>query len=195
MPIYAIDDFVPVIKANSYIHPSAEIIGDVIIEEDCFVGPCAVLRGDFGRIYVGHHSNIQDGCVLHSFPDKDCHLEPYCHVGHAAVVHGCRIGENALVGMNSVIMDDAVIGRESIVAASAFVRANFQCEPRSLVIGTPAKVVRSLEQAEINWKTQGTAEYTALAHRAIASMREIEPLREIQPNRPRFHDSLHQTKG
>ncbi len=195
MPIYQIDNFIPVIHPSSYIHPSAEIIGDVIIEENCFIGPCAVLRGDFGRIHVSHHSNIQDNCVLHSFPDKDCFLEPYSHIGHCAVLHGCRIGENALIGMNAVVMDDSVIGKESMVAASSFVRAKFTCKPRSMVMGIPAKVARKLSDDEIKWKSQGTQEYTQLAVRANNTMQQVEPLTQIQANRPRYQDSTHQTKS
>ncbi|MGX5174262.1 acyltransferase [Aliikangiella sp. IMCC44653] len=195
MPVYAIDNFVPVIKPTAFIHPSAEIIGDVIIEDHCYIGPCAVLRGDFGRIHVSHHSNIQDCCVLHSFPDKDCFLEPYSHIGHSAVLHGCRIGENALIGMNAVVMDDAIIGQESMVAACSFVRAKFTCDARSMVMGTPAKVARQLSAEEVNWKTQGTKEYTQLALRAKQSLREVEALSEIQPDRPRFNSSNHQTKS
>jgi phenylacetic acid degradation protein len=194
MPIYAIDNLIPVIKSNSYVHPSAEIIGDVIIEEHCYIGPNAVLRGDFGRIYVAHHSNVQDNCVLHSFPDKDCHLEPYSHIGHGAILHGCTIGENSLVGMNAVVMDDAVIGAQSMVAACSFVRAKFECEPRSMVMGIPGKVVRSLSEQEVNWKKQGTAEYVELAQRSVNTMREIEPLGEEQAERPRYNESTHQTK-
>jgi len=194
VPIYAIDNFVPVIKKNTYIHPSAEIIGDVIIEENCYIAAGAVLRGDFGRIYVGHHSNVQDNCVLHSFPDKDCHLEAYSHIGHCAVLHGCRIGENALIGMNAVVMDDAFIGSESIVAASSFVRGGFQCEPRSMVMGIPAKVVRQVSDKEIGWKKTGTLEYVELANRSTTTMREIEPLTEVQTDRPRYQDSVHVTK-
>ena len=133
--------------------------------------------------------------MLHSFPDKDCHLEAYSHIGHCAVLHGCRIGQNGLVGMNSVIMDDAFIGAESIVAASSFVRAKFSCEPRSMVIGTPAKVIRQVTDDEIRWKSQGTAEYVELAKRSNSTMREIEPLTKIQPDRPRFQDSTHKTKN
>ena len=194
MPIYAIDDLIPVIKSNSYVHPSAEIIGDVIIEEHCYIGPNAVLRGDFGRIFVGHHSNVQDNCVCHSFPDKDCHLEPYSHIGHGAILHGCTIGENALVGMNSVVMDDSKIGAESMVAANAFVRAKFECEPRSMVMGTPAKVTRSLTEQEVTWKSSGTNEYVELAQRSVNTMREVEALDEEQADRPRYGESSHQTK-
>jgi phenylacetic acid degradation protein len=194
MPIYAIDDLIPVIKSNSYVHPSAEIIGDVIIEEHCYIGPNAVLRGDFGRIFVGHHSNVQDNCVCHSFPDKDCHLEPYSHIGHGAILHGCTIGENALVGMNSVVMDDSKIGAESMVAANAFVRAKFECEPRSMVMGTPAKVTRSLTEQEVTWKSNGTNEYVELAKRSVNTMREVEALDSEQADRPRYGESSHQTK-
>ncbi len=194
MPVYAIDDLIPVIDSSSYVHPSAEVIGDVIIEDNCYIGPHAVLRGDFGRIYVSHHSNIQDNCVLHSFPDKDCFLEPYSHIGHCAVLHGCSIGENSLIGMNAVVMDDAEIGSESIVAASSFVRANFNCEPRSMVMGIPAKFVRKVSDEEINWKKQGTNEYVELVSRSLKTLREVTPLAEQQPDRPRYTQSSHQTK-
>lgn len=195
MPIYALEDFIPVIKRNTYIHPSAEIIGDVIIEENCFIGPGAVLRGDFGRIFVGHHSNIQDTCVLHSFPDKDCHLEPYSHIGHGAILHGCLIGEHALVGMNAVVMDDAKIGAESFVAASSFVRAGFECDKRSMVMGTPAKVVREVTDQEFGWKKAGTQEYVELGERFRETLREVLPLNAEQENRPRFQGSAHKPKS
>lgn len=195
MPVYAIDDLHPVIKPSSYVHPSAEIIGDVIIEENCYIGPNAVLRGDFGRIHVHANCNVQDNCVLHSFPAKDCVLEPFSHIGHSSVLHGCHIGENALVGMNAVIMDDAVIGKESIVAASAFVKAKFQCEPRKMLVGAPAKVLRALTEQEVEWKTNGTHEYIRLAKRCIDSLREVKPLNEIQAQRPRYTQSSHKTKS
>ena len=194
MPIYALDDFIPVIHPSSFIHPSAEIIGDVIVEANCYIGPNAVLRGDFGRIHVCANSNVQDACVLHSFPKKDCYLEPFSHIGHGAILHGCLIGENALIGMNAVVMDDAKIGAESIVAASAFVKSKFSCEPRSMVVGTPAKIIRQLTEQEVNWKTAGTLEYINLAKRCVNSLREVEPLKEIQNDRPRFQESAHKTK-
>lgn len=195
MPVYAIDNLIPVVKASSYVHPSAEIIGDVIIEEYCYIGPGAVLRGDFGRIYVAHHSNIQDNCVLHSFPDKDCVLQPYSHIGHCAVLHGCQIGENSLIGMNSVVMDDAKIGRDSIVAAQSFVRASFVCPPRSLVMGTPAKISREVSEQEILWKKQGTQEYIELVKRCLTSLKPVKPLSQVQSDRPRYLGSSHSTKS
>ena len=195
MPIYAIEDFIPVIKSNTYIHPSAEIIGDVIIEEHCFIGPNAVLRGDFGRIHVHHHSNVQDNCVIHSFPNKDTILHPYSHIGHGAILHGCTIEENSLVGMNAVVLDEAIIGAESIVAASSFVRAKFVCEPRSMVMGIPAKVSKTLTEQEVSWKTSGTDEYIKLTQRALDTMRIVEPLSEVQDDRPSYQESTHRYKN
>jgi carbonic anhydrase/acetyltransferase-like protein (isoleucine patch superfamily) len=194
MPIYAIENLIPVIHPSSFIHPSAEIIGDVIIEEHCYIGPNAVLRGDFGRIYISAHSNVQDCCVLHSFPNKDCHLEPYSHIGHSAVLHGCFIGRNSLVGMNAVVMDDAKIGAESIVAASAFVKSKFVCAERSMLVGSPAKVLRQITDEEIKWKTQGSIEYVTLAFRCLKGLREVKPLVTIQADRTRYNKSNHTLK-
>ncbi len=195
MPIYAIDNFVPVIKSNTYIHPAATIIGDVIIEEHCYIGAGAVLRGDFGRIYIAHHSNVQDNCVLHSFPDKDCLLEDHSHIGHNAVLHGCIIGRHSLVGMNAVVMDDARIGSESIIAACSFVTSQFSCDSRSMVMGIPAVVKRRLTESEINWKKQGTQEYIELSRRSIETMQETTPLTEVQINRPRYKKKTHIQKN
>ncbi|MEX2524372.1 MAG: phenylacetic acid degradation protein PaaY [Gammaproteobacteria bacterium] len=186
MPVYAIEDLIPVIDPTTYVHPSAVIIGDVIIGGGCYIGPNAVLRGDFGRIIVGSGVNIQDTCVMHGFPGKDCVVEDNGHIGHGAVLHGCRIKRNALVGMNAVIMDNAVIGEESFVGAAAFVKTGLTCEARSLVVGNPASVKRLLNDDEIDWKTRGTREYQELARRSLESLREVEPLTEPQADRPRF---------
>jgi phenylacetic acid degradation protein len=195
MPIYAIDDLLPVVNPSAFIHPSAEIIGDVIVGAGCYIGPNAVLRGDFGRIHLHANCNVQDNCVIHSFPEKDCILEPFSHIGHGAILHGCTIGEHSLVGMNSVIMDDATIGKESIVAASAFVKSGFSCEPRSMLVGSPAKFLRAVSDQEFGWKEQGTHEYMKLAQRCANSLREVEPLTEIQADRPRFTASSHKPKN
>lgn len=151
--------------------------------------------GDFGRIVIGDGSNVQDNCVLHSFPGQDCIVQANGHIGHAAVLHGCTIGENALVGMNAVVMDKAIIGAESIVAASAFVKSGFECAPRSMLVGNPATIRRELRADEVAWKTQGTQEYQRLTERCFNSFREIEPLTQIQNDRPRFVASNHKIKG
>ena len=168
MPIYEFEELVPVVDESAYVHPTAVLIGDVLIGAGCYVGANAVLRGDFGRLTLLAGSNLQDTCVMHGFPECDTIIEESGHVGHGAVLHGCRVGRNALVGMNAVIMDNAVIGAESIVAAMAFVKADMQVPPRSLVAGVPGKVIRQVTQQELDWKTTGTAVYQELVLRSRA---------------------------
>ena len=194
MPIYAIEDLHPVVDPTAFIHPTATLIGDVIIGAHCYVGPNASLRGDFGRIIMKDGSNIQDNCVAHSFPNQDCIVEEDGHVGHGAVLHGCTIGRNALVGMNSVIMDKAVIGAESLVAACAFVKTGFTCPPRSLIAGAPASIKRQMTDQDISWKSNGTKEYQQLVIRCHKSLREVKALKQVQDRRPRFDQSNHQLK-
>ncbi len=184
--VYSIEGIVPVIDPAAFVHPTAVLIGDVIIGSRCYVGPNASLRGDFGRIILEAGSNVQDTCVLHSFPGMDTVIEADGHIGHGAVLHGCRVGRNAMVGMNAVIMDGVEIGESCIVAAAAFVKSNARIPPRSLVVGAPAKVARELTEEEIAWKTGGTAVYQGLARRSLMTMRKVEPLREAEANRKRL---------
>ena len=184
--VYAIDGITPVVDPTAYVHPSAVLIGDVIVGPDCYVGPCASLRGDFGRLILERGSNLQDTCVMHGFPGTDTVVEENGHIGHGAVLHGCRVGKNALIGMNAVIMDNAVIGESSIVAASAFIKASQEVPPRVLVAGVPAKVIRPLSEQEMAWKADGTRTYQELTRRSLASMVETTPLRTVEADRPRF---------
>ncbi|ENO97079.1 phenylacetic acid degradation protein PaaY, partial [Thauera phenylacetica B4P] len=187
LKVYAIDGIVPVVDPTAYVHPSAVLIGDVIVGPDCYVGPCACLRGDFGRLILERGSNLQDTCVMHGFPGTDTVVEEDGHIGHGAVLHGCRVGRNALVGMNAVIMDNAVIGESSIVAAAAFVKAGVEIPPRMLVAGMPAKAIRPLSDEEIRWKSSGTATYQDLTRRSLATMEETVPLTAVEAGRKRIH--------
>ena len=195
MPCYAFENLVPVVYPSSWVHPTAVLIGDVIIGRNCFIGPNAVLRGDFGRIEIRDGCNVQDTCVLHCFPGRDCTVESDGHIGHGAVLHGCRIGRNSLIGMNAVVMDNALIGEESLVGATAFVKSGFECPPRSLVVGSPARILRKLEEHEVAWKSRATREYQALAVRSLDSVREASPLTEVEPDRPRFEPGLLRPKA
>ncbi len=184
--VYAIDGIVPVVDPTAFVHPSAVLIGDVIIGPGCYVGPCACLRGDFGRLILERGANLQDTCVMHGFPGTDTVVEENGHIGHGAVLHGCRIGRNALVGMNAVIMDNAVIGESTIVAACAFVKAGAEIPARSLVAGMPAKVIRQLTEEEIAWKGDGTKTYQDLTRRSLESMHETAPLTAVEADRKRI---------
>ena len=185
MPCYEFEGIRPVVDPTAYVHPDAVLIGDVIIGPRCFVGPGASLRGDIGRLTVKAGANIQDNCVLHTFPGRDVLVEENGHVGHGAVLHGCTVRRGALVGISAVVMDDAEIGEASLVAAMAFVKAKTVVPPRTLVAGVPAKVVRALEPDEIDWKGQGTEIYEHLAERYRVTAAVVEPLTAVEPERKR----------
>ena len=186
MPCYAIDGLVPVIDPGAFVHPAAVVIGDVWIGPGVYVGPCASLRGDFGRLVIEQGANVQDNCTLHGFPASETLVEADGHIGHGAVLHGCIVRRGALVGMNAVVMDEAEIGERAIVAASAFVRAAMKVPPRTLAAGVPAKVVRELTEQEMAWKHDGTRVYQDLVRRCHASLQEVQPLAAADRTRRRL---------
>ena len=184
--VFAINGVTPVVDPSAYVHPSAVLIGDVIVGAGCYIGPCASLRGDFGRIEVRAGANLQDACVAHGFPGTDTIVAEDGHIGHGAILHGCVVERNALVGMNAVINDNAVIGESAIVAAMAFVKAKMVVPPRTLVAGMPARLVRELTETELAWKIEGTRSYQELTRRSLATMRATAPLTAVEPDRQRI---------
>ena len=186
MPCYALEGLTPVVDASAFVHPTAVLIGDVIVGPGCYVGPCACLRGDFGRIVLERGANLQDTCVIHGFPKHDTLVEENGHIGHGAVLHSCIVRRDALVGMNAVVMDEAEVGEAAIVAACAFVPAGMKVPPGSLAAGVPAKVRRQLTAEEIAWKLEGTLTYQALAQRCRAGLEEVQPLLAAEPDRRRL---------
>ena len=184
--VYAIDGITPVVHPTAFVHPSAVLIGDVIVGARAYVGPCASLRGDFGRIVVEEGANIQDSCILHGFPGTDTVVGAECTIGHGAVLHGCVLGRGALVGMNAVVNDFAQVGEDAMVAALAFVKAKDRIPARSLAVGIPAKVVRTLSEEELRWKHDNMVVYQELAARSRNTMQEVEARTEIEKDRRRF---------
>jgi len=144
----------PKLGQGVYIARTATVIGDVTLGAHASVWYGAVLRGDINRIVVGHHTNIQDNAVLHLADDFPCILGNWVTVGHGAIIHACKVGDETLVGMGAVILDGAVIGRQSLIGARALVTQGMKIPPGSLVLGAPAKVVRQLskeERAGLKW--------------------------------------------
>ncbi len=199
MPAYAIEGVTPVVDPAAYVHPTAVLIGDVMVAAGCYVGPGASLRGDLGAIRMDAGSNLQDGCVMHCFPGESCTIGRNGHVGHGAVLHGCSVGPGALIGMRAVIMDGAEIGEDAIVAATALVAAGVKIPARHLALGIPAKVTRPLTEAEIAWKRDGTRVYQDIARRSLAGLREVMPLAAPEANRPALrvprYETLQKTRG
>ncbi|MHB1667905.1 phenylacetic acid degradation protein PaaY [Thiomonas sp.] len=183
--IYSYDGVIPAIDPTAFVHPSAVIIGDVIIGPGVYVAPCASLRGDLGRIIVGGGANIQDTVVVHGFPRTDTVIEEQGHIGHGAIIHACTLRRNVLVGMNAVVMDFAVVGESAIIGASAFVPANSEIPPRSLAMGVPAKVIRLLSSEEQAWKLEATATYQRLCLDSRRSMVPCVPLTAPEADRRR----------
>lgn len=183
---YSFNGLVPVVHPDAFVHPAAVLIGDVHIGPRCYIGPCASLRGDFGRLVVMAGSNLQDGCVMHGGAKADTVIEENGHIGHCAVIHGCTIRQGVLIGMNSVIMDAADIGESSIVAANSFLKTGMQVPPRSLVAGNPARIVRELSEKEIAIRVRANRNYQKLAARSLVTMQEAVALTEAEAGRMRM---------
>jgi phenylacetic acid degradation protein/carnitine operon protein CaiE len=185
MAIYEFNGFKPVVKASSFVHPLASVTGNVIIGENVYIGPGAALRGDWGQIIIEDGCNVQENCTIHMFPGTTVTLKKGAHIGHGAIIHGGTIGENCLIGMNSVIMDDVTIEEECIIGALCFVPGKMTIPKRSVVVGNPAKIVKEVTNEMIAWKTKGTALYQALPKECNDTLKECEPLREIESDRPK----------
>jgi len=195
--IYSFKGHIPVVHESSFVHPLAAVTGNVIIGENCYIGPGAAIRGDWGEIILENGVNVQENCNVHMFPGKSIVLKQGAHVGHGAIIHGANLGRNTMVGMNSVIMDGAVIADECIVGAMAFVKAESVFAPRQLIVGNPAKAIKEVSQQMLAWKTAGTKLYQSLPKDCHDTLREVEPLREIPKDRPvqeDFYKTLAQLK-
>src|SRR5215472_2439438 len=138
----------PMLGQGVFIARGAVVLGDVTVGDYSSIWFNAVLRGDINRIVVGHHTNIQDNCVLHLADEHPCVLGDYVTVGHGAIVHACTVGSEVLVGMGSRLLDGVVVGEQSIIGAGALLTQGQQIPPGSLVLGAPAKIVRPLSAEE-----------------------------------------------
>lgn len=158
----------PVIGEGSYVHPDATLIGDVVIGKNCFIGPGARLRADWGFIRIGDNCNIQDNCVIHAQPGKGTHVANRCHVAHGAILHGAVLEESVFVGMGCIVMDDAVLKTHCCLAAGALVSAKQVIGENMLAIGRPAREVKEIPpktRAMLEWARD---EYIALPVRYLA---------------------------
>ncbi|MBI5858021.1 MAG: transferase hexapeptide repeat family protein [Sphingobacteriales bacterium] len=181
--IYKFKEYIPVIHESSFIHPQAAVTGNVIIGKDCYIGPGAALRGDWGQIIIEDGCNVQENCIIHMFPGVTVLLKEGAHIGHGAIIHGATIGKNCLVGMNAVLMDNVDLGNESIVGALCFIKQGEKIPGRSLVTGNPGKIIKQVSDEMLAWKTEGTKLYQQLPEECFESLRPCEPLRKLPENR------------
>jgi len=189
---YAFKGFVPVVHETAFVHPQACVTGNVVIGRHVYVGPGAAIRGDWGGIVIENGCNVQENCTIHMFPGVTVYLCEAAHIGHGAIVHGASIGRNTLVGMNAVIMDNAQVGNECIIGALTFVPAEMIIPDRSLVVGSPAKIIKQVSDDMIDWKSAGTALYQRLPEECYGQLIPCEPLREMPADRPE-QETLYKT--
>ena len=177
--IYEFNEYKPVIHETAFVHPQAAVTGNVIIGRDVYIGPGAAIRGDWGKVVIEDGCNVQENCTIHMFPGVTVTLHASAHIGHGAIIHGATIGENTLVGMNAVVMDNVVLGKECIIGALAFLKEGMVIPDRKVVVGNPAKIVKDVTDEMAKWKTEGTGWYQRLPGELHDSLKECEPLREI----------------
>ena len=186
--IYEFNGYIPVVHPSAFVHPQAAVTGNVIIGKNVYIGPGAAVRGDWGEIIIEDGCNVQENCTIHMFPGTTVLLKEAAHIGHGAIIHGATVGRNVLVGMNSVLMDNVTVGDECIIGALCFVPDGMQIPSRKIVVGSPAKIIKDVTDDMIAWKSRGTGLYQALPGELHATLKVVEPLREMPSNRPKQQD-------
>jgi carbonic anhydrase/acetyltransferase-like protein (isoleucine patch superfamily) len=174
MSIYRLGEHAPHVPASCWIAPSANVIGRVTLGEQCTVWFAAVLRGDSTSLTLGARVNVQDGAVLHGDDGFPLRIDADVTIGHQAMVHGCTVGEGSLIGIQAVLLNGAVIGAGSLVGAGALVTEGKQFPPRSLIVGSPAKLLRELTEEESARLRLSAAHYAHNGARYAAELQEIE---------------------
>ena len=175
MPIYAIDGIAPVFddRASNWIAPDATLIGRIRIGRDVSVWFGVALRGDNEPIEIGEGSNVQEHTIMHTDPGFPLTIGKSCTIGHRALLHGCTIGENSLIGMGAIVLNGARIGRNSLVGADALVTEGKEFPEGSLIVGSPAKVVRALDEDAIARLRAAAAHYVKNGKRFIKGLSQV----------------------
>ena len=174
MPIYVLADTAPDLHPDSWVAPSADLIGAVRLGAGASVWFGAVVRADNGLIAIGARSNVQDGAVLHSDPGAPLTLGEECSIGHRAVLHGCTIGDRVLIGMGATVLNHAVIADDCVVGAGALVPEGKTFPPRSLIVGAPARAVKTLTDEQLAGLRMSAAVYVEKAKRYRVDLRPFE---------------------
>jgi phenylacetic acid degradation protein len=180
MTWYEFEDRRPFVHPEAFVHPNAVLIGAVEVGSGCYVGAGAVLRGDIGAIRIGRGSNVQENCVLHSFPDKSTILHPNAHIGHGCILHGCEICSNVLVGMGTIVADGAKINSNCLIGAGSFVPFKKEIPQNSVAVGVPVKIKKKINADQLQQITNSLTIYQELTKRYLKSFRKID----VEPGYP-----------
>jgi carbonic anhydrase/acetyltransferase-like protein (isoleucine patch superfamily) len=173
MPLFSFEGLEPVVSPTAWIAPTATLVGEVYVEDEASVWYGAVIRGDFGPVYIRRGANIQDGSVLHGGRDPFTEVGEGATVGHLCIVHSARIGAEALVGNGSTVLDGAVVGARALIAAGATVPPGMEVPDGMLAAGVPARVTGPLSAGALRWVENNPATYRALAKRHAAGARLV----------------------
>jgi carbonic anhydrase/acetyltransferase-like protein (isoleucine patch superfamily) len=161
----AFENLLPIVHPTAFVHPSAQLLGDVKLDEDVSVWPTTVLRGDCGTIHIGARTNVQDGSVAHATTGmSQTSIGIECTIGHRVILHGCTVGNRCLIGMGSIVLDGAEIGDESFVAAGSVVTPGKKFPPRSFILGSPAKRIREVSETDLMMIDGAWRSYLRLMH-------------------------------
>jgi phenylacetic acid degradation protein len=169
MALYEFDGKSPSVHPKAFVHPEAVLIGDVTVGEDCYIGAGAVLRGDIGCISIGNGSNVQENCVIHTFPNEPAVVHPDVHVGHGCILHGCEIHPRVLVGMGSIIGDGVTVNSDTVIGAASLVPSHTEIPAGSVVMGSPARVVKAITPEQLEQIVSGLHVYVELTRRYLRS--------------------------
>ena len=172
--LYSLAERKPVTRGDYFIAPNATIIGSVVLENNASIWFNVVVRGDNDTITIGENANVQDGCILHTDPGIQLTIGRNVTIGHKVMLHGCSIGDGSLVGINSVILNRAVVGRHCLIGANALITEEKEIPDGSVVMGSPGKVVRMLDEEEIARLTLSAEHYVANARRYRTALRALD---------------------
>ncbi|MGN6817382.1 MAG: gamma carbonic anhydrase family protein [Sphingomonas sp.] len=173
MPIYELDGKVPVIGSSVWIAPDAHVIGEVVLGDDVGIWVGTVIRGDTSLITVGTGTNVQDGTMLHSDYGVPLTIGEDCTIGHHAILHGCTVGDRVLVGMGATVLNQAVIGDECVIGANALVTEGKSFEAGSLIVGAPARAMKTLDPDKRAFLKASAEHYIANAHRFAKGLKRV----------------------
>lgn len=174
MTMYEFEGKRPWVHPKAFVHPQAVLIGDVTVEEDCYIGAGAVLRGDIGSVSLGRGSNVQENCVIHTFPHEPAVVHPDVHVGHGCILHGCEIYSRVLVGMGSVIGDKVTVHSDTLIGAASLIPAHTDIPGGSVVMGSPARVVKPITPEHLEQIMSGLRIYVELTRRYLQFFGRID---------------------
>jgi carbonic anhydrase/acetyltransferase-like protein (isoleucine patch superfamily) len=174
MALYEFEGKRPKVGKETYVSETADVIGDVTIGDNCYIGPGARIKGDYGTVKIGSASNVQENCIIHARPGEVCTVGDGCSVGHGSILHNCTIKNRAKVGMGAIVSDYAVVGEDSVVGEGCVVRQHQEIPPRSVAVGVPAKVIGELNDERLAEREKYRNVYPDLAKRYLAGLKRIE---------------------